>query len=78
MKEYDVTYLVGNEKRKCTVIADGIVSALSLVDLYNKAVENYNDVYDCKFVRNVKEVLFQTPSGANIKTWASYNNLMIM
>ena len=38
MKEYDVTYLVGNEKRKCTVIADGIVSALSLVDLYNKDV----------------------------------------
>ena len=62
MKEYDVTYLVGNEKRKCTVIADSIVSALNLIDLYNKDVENYNDVYDCKFVRNVKEVLFQAPS----------------
>ena len=78
MKEYDVIYLVGNEKRKCTVIADSIVSALSLVDLYNKDVEDYNDVYDCKFVRNIEEVLFQTPSGPNIKTWASYNNLMIM
>ena len=61
MKEYDVTYLVGNEKRKCTVIADGIVSALNLVDLYNKDIE----IYDCKFVRNVKEVLFQAQSSTN-------------
>ena len=61
MKEYDVTYLIGNEKRKCTVIADGIVSALNLVDLYNKDIE----IYDCKFVRNVKEVLFQAQSSTN-------------